>query len=628
MRAPSLHSEQHTKRHWPALLTALATLPLAAQGVVGPTVVGPVARVNGLNPPSVPAAEVVQVQLVRLPSDPPGFWTASLSVTGLAAVWGGAGGRDLLIGRYDALADVFLPQPLAAACNTPGDEFGGMLDASGRHLVFFRDGRLVHSTRPDTVQPFPAGQLVANVPATPIVDAALGMSDGEITLFYRYGTEQDLRRAVYDVSTSTLYGPSLWVQRSARGGTSTSPTPLFGVNGEVTGLLHHDAVGADSNMLLAADLDARTGSVGVLDTPGTLSHGSHAGGRFVTTQLATPRSQIVGAPAVWMTSGEALIGQPATLQFFVPPSPADVSISLVLLAVRHAGVGLPVPGFRGTLGLDPTTLLLTAPVGVHTPATGEARFSLLVPPDPSLFGLQIPAQGLTRTGAQGWAFTNTATLRVGQRIAPRTLALPYDGRDHVLLAPIDPNDPALTVKLDANALIPIEIVALNLVGQPIGDPVEILPGWMNTIAESTAASYVARMPLNRGVAQLVLAPCDWKPYARGPYCLSTTWWKQELPVKKICVQIQPQTKFGDSQCPVEWRFVSVFRDNTRFVQDQGTLNSATDLYEQRCVEPRAGASTLLLEFRCQGNHNSRCRVTILVKEVKDCADCPNEGKAK
>jgi hypothetical protein len=572
---------------------------------------------------------VEQVQLVRLPNDPPGFWTAALTVQGLAAAWGGMGGHDLLIGRYHAVSDVFQPMTTARACNTPGDEVGAMLDATGRHLVFLQNGRLVHSQRPDAIAPFGHGIAASNVPAEPILDPALGMSDGEITLFYRHPTDQGLRRAVYDVSTSTLYGPSVLVQRSARGGTSTSPTPLFASNGEIHGLLHHDALGTDANMLLATDLAAATPSTGVLDTQGTLSRGSHAGGRFVSTEvMGAQPAQVVGAPAVWMTSGEALIGQPATMQFYVPPSPADTSVSLVLLAQQHAGSGLTLPGFRGALGLDPASLLLTAPVGVHVPATGEARFTLPLPNDANLFGLELAAQGLTRIGTQPWTFTNTASLRVGQRYPPRIFMLPADGQTHVLRAPIDPADPALTVKLDATATVPIELVALDLVGQPMGDPIEVLPGWMNTIAESNAASYVARMPVGRQPAQLILAPCDWKPYARGPYCLSTTWWRQELPAKKICVQIQPQTKFGDSQCPVEWRIVSVFRDGTRFVQDQGTLNSATDLYEQRCAEPRAGANGLFLEFRCQGNHNSRCRVTILVKEVANCADCPNERKGK
>lgn len=625
----SFHDPGRGRRGAATLLAALALGPLVAQGAVGPTLTGGVATVRGLNPPMVPATEVLQVQLVRLPNDPPGTWTAALSVRGLAAAWGGAGGRDLLIGQYDALADTFLPHPWAAACNTAGDEFGGMIDATGQNLVFLHDGRLFHARRPAAPLPFAAGMPVANLPAEPLVDPALGMSDGELALFYRFAGGRELRRSLFDATTSRLLGPSVVVQRSTRGGVLSSPTPLFGRSGEVTGLLHHDAVGLDSNMVLAADLDPNTPSVGVLDTAGELSHGSHAGGRIVSAEavLAQP-VQVVGASAVWMSSGEALIGQSAELMFYVTPSRTDVSVTLVLLAQRYATVGLRLPSFRGALGLDPASLLVTAPAGVHDAATGEARFALPVPPDPALFGLQIPAQGLTQTGGQPWTFTNTAALRVSRRLPPRLAVVPYDGTDHVLVQPVDPENSALTVKLAADAPLPIELLALDLAGLPLGEPVEIQPGSMNTIGESTAASYVARTPVGVGAAQLTLAPCDWMPYVRGPYCLSTTWWKQDLPAKRVCVQIQPQTKFGDSQCPVEWRIVSVFRDGSRFVQDSGTLDSATDLYVQRCAEPRAGASSLVLEFRCQGNHNSRCRVTLLVKPVADCADCPSERKAK
>jgi hypothetical protein len=607
------------------LLAALAP----AQGPTPPRILGGMQHPPGLNPPAVPATEVLQIQLVRLSSDPFGTWTVALSVRGLAAAWGGRGGGDLLLGRYDAVNDRFVPSTAAAACNTAGTEFGGMLDARGLNLVFERDGRITHARRPAVALAFGVGQQVANVPENTrsYYDPSLGSVDGDPVLFYHL--DGQIRMDLFDPAASALFGPSVTVvQPRNAAAEANSPTPLFDRAGEVHGLLHHDLVGSDNDMYLTLDLDPTTPSHLLLDTPTWLNNGGFAGGKFFSAENAPSPYHVIQLEAVWMSGCDALIDRTATLDFFVPPAPADVSVSFLLMGTRYAATSIPIPGIGGSLGLDPAALALTLPVGTHDAASGQATFAMQVPNDPGLFGVQIPVQGLTQTVGRGWSFTNTSSLRVAPRTPPRTVVLPYDGADHVVVTAVDPDRPALTVKLQDRAPLPIELIALDLRGVPLGSPLAVDPGWMNTISTPGAANYAVRMPFGSGTAAIVLQDGDggWKPHTDSMWCGTQEWRKLKLPKGKVCVKMQPKHGRNGSDCPVEWQIMSR-TGTTWFTEDAGTLDPAQILYSQRCVAAPPGADAIQVEWRCPtGAHPSECRLTVMFREVDDCAKCASEDK--
>lgn len=614
-----------------AAIAAACVPSLASQGVVGPTLLGPSFQPAGLNPPQVPATAVLQVQLVKLSGDPAGTWTAAMTVQGLSAAFGGQGGSDLLIGRYNALSDTFVPGLGAAACNTPGNEFGAMLDARGLSIVFERDTWVERATRTTVSSSFGSSRRVDNLPANPYYDPAIGTVDGQSTLFYVL--DGTIRRSLFDDATGEPLGPSIVVAEAAQpGGEPNSPTPLVDAFGEVHGLLHHEFVGADNDQYLTTDLDSGTPGLLVIDTPSWANNGGAAAGLIVTAEDQPGPYHVSGTHAVWMTGAEAAIGRPMRASLYVPPSTGGSSFSWLLLGLQYLPFQMPISGVQGALGVDPGSILAAVPVGPHVAATGEVNYTIVVPNNPSLMGARIAAQGITQT--QGiFAFTNTSSLRVEARYPVRNLSIPYDGNQAALLSTVDPIDPGITVSLAANAPLPIEIVALDLAGIPMGEPTSLLPGSVAALLSPTAVSYVARMPYQPGLLAAVgvhqgKALCA--PFKKGPYChRSTDWSYQDLPkAGTLCVELQPQTDGHNTDCnPVQWEIQS--KVGEAWMNDSnGSLNSATDLSDQVCVTARAGATERRVRFHCVGDQRNRCRLTISVTVVADCTKCPQGKKPR
>lgn len=616
-----------------ALAAAAILSPILAQGVVGPTVLGGPYHPAGLSPGQVPAAEVLQVQLARLPGDPLGTWTVAMTVVGLSPAWGGQGGSDLLIGRYDPVAENFLPTLVAAQCNTPGTEFGAMLDSRGLELVFERDG-FAHRARRSTVAgSFDPGRRIENLPDHPYYDPAIGNVNGQRVLFYV--ADGSIRMARFDDGVGDVLGPGIVVVQPVQpGATPNSPTPLFDLRGDVRGLSHHELLGSDNDHYLTLDLDPATPSHLVLDTPTWLNNGGFAGGKFFSAENAPSPYHVVGLDTVWMTGAEAQVGTSLRASMFVPPSAGDVSFSWLLFGAAYSPFPLPLPGIQGKLGLDPGSVFASVPVGSHIARTGEVAYVLIVPNDPALAGAVVPTQGVTQRNGQ-FLFTNTSSLRVGLGGPSRTLSLAYDGSMRVLQSPIDPNDPGLVVALAPNAPIPIEIVALDLVGVPIGDPTQILPGGVAALYDSTAASYVALMPFATGWTTTVTlfagAGALCKPIKKSGYCHRRDEWSTvDLPkAGRLCIEVQPQVDKKATDCnPVQFEVWS--KVGGAWIQDpsgSGSVDSSTDVATTVCAEPRAGATDRQLRYRCPGDYPKRCRVTINVWDVKDCKDCP-AGTAK
>ena len=111
----------------------------------------------------------------------------------------------------------------------------------------------------------------------------------------------------------------------------------------------------------------------------------------------------------------------------------------------------------------------------------------------ALMGASLPVQGGVHADGE-LAFTNTSSLRVAGHLPARNFPLAYDGGQTTLVSPIDPDYPSLVVTLPRTAPLPIEIVALDLVGTPVGEPITVMPGSIASLAQSTAAAYVARTP--------------------------------------------------------------------------------------------------------------------------------------
>ncbi|MBK8978618.1 MAG: hypothetical protein IPM29_22200 [Planctomycetes bacterium] len=608
---------------------AVCAVPLTGQGVVPPTRLGATHPLAGLNAPVVPATAVQQVQLTRLLVDPPGTYTASLTVSGLDRAWGGQGGSDLLIGRYDAVNDTFTPSLTAAACNTQGNEFGAMLDSKGLLMVFERDGQVYRATRSSVQAGFDNGSQVGNLPASAYYDPAFGAVGGLPMLFY--ANEGSILRASYDQHTNSLLGPRVVVVSPTRpGAEANSPTPIVDRLGEVTGLLHHESLGTDNDQYLTTDLDPRTPSQLVVDTPTWLNNGGAAGGLLVSAENSPAPYHIVATETVWMSGGESPIGRALQVRFNVPPSPGDPSYSWLALALDHAPAPIPIQGVRGSFGLDPATTFTVLDVGQHVAMTGEASYTTVIPNDPALLGVEIASQGLTQTRG-ALHFTNTSSIRVATYNPARNMAIRYDGIPVVLVPSVDPNDPAMTITLSSQAPAPIEIVALDPLGMPMNEPVQVYPGSVASLIESTASRYVAYVPSLTGataVLAIQIGFCAATVTRHGPYCVDrqTRWTLVELPkAGTLCIELQPQTNGNNTDCnPVVWEMQSMV--NGAWLTDKnGSVDSRTDIGETVCLTERAGSTKRQLRFRCDGDTRNRCRLTISVTVVKDCDAC-KQGK--
>jgi hypothetical protein len=382
-----------------SLAACVATAHLDAQGVVPPATLRGLQRTSGLNPPGVPGNAVHQVHLVQLPGDPDGTYSCALTVTGLPTTNGGAGGTDIVTGKYDALNDVFTPDLNAAAVNSAGAEFGFMFHHTGLIAVFERTGPTIEvATRPSLTSAWTHAGTVSGITGGPAArDPSLADLAGQLIVIYMLGPagNASIVYSPLDRNTRVAGPPTTIVMPSGPARQANSPTPIVTSTGELIGLSHHDRDASDNDHWMSMDLDPNTPSVQFIDTPSWKNNGGYAGGKFFDAESAPAPYHVNDVEAVWWTGGRASIGTSMEITANVPPrSSGNVDISFFMLSRGFLSSATPVQGVVGALGVDPTLLILGA-IGVHNLRTGRARGTIGVPNDPSLRGLRIPAQSLT-----------------------------------------------------------------------------------------------------------------------------------------------------------------------------------------------------------------------------------------
>jgi hypothetical protein len=382
--------------HRSLLCLSLLATGLHAQGLVPPATLRPIQKQNGLSVPAVPGQETQQIHMVRLPGDPPGTYTVALTVLNLPAANGGAGGQDILTGKYDALTDTFTPDTLAAGVNTTGTEFGFMIHSNGLVAVVDRLTSVVAFTRPNVTSAWTLKGTVTGLPAGPgYYDPAVADIGGQLVVLYVTGTTANGSIAYSPLDINTLVaGPSVTVVRPRGAGAANSPTPVVTSTGELIGLSHHDVIGSDNDHYISMDLDPNTPSVLFIDTTTWINNGGFAGGTFFDAEALVPY-QITSTQAVWWTGGRAAIGTNMEITVNVPPKTTGVpDLSFIMLSRAFLPTPSMIPGVTNLLGIDPSFLILI-PAGAHTLQTGQVIVNIGVPNDASLRNLVVPGQSLT-----------------------------------------------------------------------------------------------------------------------------------------------------------------------------------------------------------------------------------------
>jgi hypothetical protein len=395
-------------------LIAAAAISLSAQAQVGPGVISPSAPSPDLTFSTggqVPASGVAQVSHVVLPKDAAGVWTTCMSVTGLSATYGSAGGYDLLLGSYDRNTGTYTPNNLAAALNSSGTEFGLMLDPTGLHAVFDRDAGVFYSTRASQGVAFGAPVQVAGITAT-YVDPSLGYIGGKLTIIY--ALNNDIVMQPLDVSNPaapTVTGTPTIIAKSA-GGTLNSPTPISGPDGDVEGLYFASLTGSDNDMCWASSLDPNDGWVVIIDTADWINNGGVAGGLLTHAGPANAQNAAYAASTAWILGDTEPIGGTADIcgAFVNAGTAPGLTLLFMAPALRPAPFG--VPGIGGEFGLQLTTFSFFGAMA-HVNAHERGALKFPIPQDPNFKGFTLWFQGLAvDTTNNVLTLTNTAPVHI------------------------------------------------------------------------------------------------------------------------------------------------------------------------------------------------------------------------
>ena len=203
---------------------------LAAQGWVAPPILRAKKDTPGLNPPNIPGTTVEQVHMHQLPGDPPGTWTAVLTVRGLSSAYGGVGGTDLLCGKYDARQDKFTPNLWAKDLNTVDNEFGLMLHHKGFLVAWdVTSGGNMGAwvgQRQTLVSPWKIAGQVQGLPIGQTwLDPSLADYNGVLHILYM--NVSDIAMAPLDLTTLKAGAPVTIARAPRSGSKANSPTPII-----------------------------------------------------------------------------------------------------------------------------------------------------------------------------------------------------------------------------------------------------------------------------------------------------------------------------------------------------------------------------------------------------------------
>ncbi len=366
---------------------------------------------------------VTQVSLVRLPTNPAGTWTACLTIQRLTSTYGGTGQVDgVVMGTWDRDKGTFTPNKLANALNTGHKgEFGLMLEPKlGLIAVLDKSDGVYLSKRNVFTQAFPAPFKVSGVPGT-YVDPAVGNVGGKLKLFYVatlngvqgvYMSDLVVPANMSATNPPKITGTPVLVASKVRtGGLVHSPTPMLGPDGDIEGIFMSERVGNDSDQFLANDLNPSTPLLMVADNTAWMNNGGYAGGIFHFANSAHYSSGSDELGVAWLLGDNEQVGGTMNITSGLFRESA-AAVMPVFLGLKLLPAAIPISGFLGKLGLNPSVLIN---IGNITHATKDHRGSISIPlpNNSSLKGIVLPIQGVAFEVAKGRkTFTNTAWVKI------------------------------------------------------------------------------------------------------------------------------------------------------------------------------------------------------------------------
>ncbi|MEM9380315.1 MAG: hypothetical protein AAGB93_10245 [Planctomycetota bacterium] len=444
----------------PSLLLLAAASPAAAQNdpvwtAPGFSRSGPALELDfATNPVLMPLSPhprpIYACNVHKTPSDPPGQVTLCFTVRALQG-FGNPGFSGMLIAKWtpgaatplvltneaDATNDSFVDYNLNLEPTIP-DGMGGLTGA--RYCVFDRfaldNGALVHqgaflAARADDLQPFGAPVAIANLQATNgFSDPNLGYVDGQLKIFYAGRATNAAGVEVGGILMDDLIGPDsgapmaagnpVLVSQPVTPSTPTvewychSPSVLSSRDGNVEALFVAEGDGGDrSDIYFTADLDPETDQVLSIQTSSWLHAGGTAGGMSLFAYRAGETFPWI-AEGTWMVGDTVSPGDVAEVTMGAWNDPGTPpAFSIVYAGTPWLDGPATWPGYNGTLGIAPLVTL-----GGRRVADGNQMVShrMIVPPIPSLVGLDVPIQGLSRSidasGAAVFNLSNTAVVRI------------------------------------------------------------------------------------------------------------------------------------------------------------------------------------------------------------------------
>ena len=354
-------------------------------------------------------SSISQISHQQLPRDPAGTWTTCLSGGGLATAFGGVGGSDMLIGRWNRLTKKFTRTTEAAKLNSTGTDFGLMLDSTGRHAVFDRASGPFYAFRVAPGIAFSTATAIAGITGV-FVDPALGRINGKLVLFFIIGP--DIVMQSLDVSNPTapkVTGTAVIVAKTMKsGGTANSPTPLIGKDGDTEGLFAADVVSPDNDMTFNADLNPATPALMFVNTNGWINNGGVAGGMFTFANA----NQVSQVETAWLVGDDEAIGKIADITGAVIKGGATPAITVLFMAAKEITPLPKIGSFFGNFALDIPTLFVLGSMP-HLFANETASISFPIPNDTRLKNISVALQGLSvDTNSGNATFTNTAFLSI------------------------------------------------------------------------------------------------------------------------------------------------------------------------------------------------------------------------
>ncbi len=366
---------------------------------------------------------VTQVSLVHLPNNPAGTWTACLTIQRLTTAYGGTGQVDgVVMGLWNMANGTFTPNTLGNKMNTGHKgEFGLMIEPKlGLVAVVDKSDGVYLSKRTVFTLAFPAPFKIKGVPGT-YVDPSVGTVGGKLKLFYVatfnnvagiYMSDLVVPANMSATNPPSITGTPVLVSAKVQtGGLVHSPSPMMGPDSDIEGLYMAERVGNDSDMFLANDLNPSTPTLKVADNTAWMNNGGFAGGVLHMANSAHYASGSDELGVAWLLGDNEKVGGTMNITSGVFRESAAV-VMPVFLSLKLLPAAIPISGFIGKLGLDPSVIIS---IGNIAHATPDQRGSLAIPlPNNSaLKGLVLPIQGIAFEVAKGRkTFSNTAWVKI------------------------------------------------------------------------------------------------------------------------------------------------------------------------------------------------------------------------